>query len=193
MSAIYGIGNPSEYHKMILTLRTGDKLGQRDIIARLIAMQYNRNEADFQRGTFRVRGDTIDIFPAEHAEMAVRIELFDDEVETLQLFDPLTGRVRQKIPRFTVYPSSHYVTPRDTVVRAVETIKIELRERLEFFHKRRQAGRGAAARAAHALRSGDAAGDWVSARASRTIRGTFRAPRPASRRRRWSTICRPTR
>ena len=134
VSAIYGIGNPSEYHQMILTLRTGDKLGQRDIIARLIAMQYNRNEADFQRGSFRVRGDTIDIFPAEHAEMAVRVELFDDEVETLQLFDPLTGRVRQKIPRFTVYPSSHYVTPRDTVVRAVETIKAELRERLEFFY-----------------------------------------------------------
>ncbi|AOI58030.1 excinuclease ABC subunit B [Burkholderia diffusa] len=135
VSAIYGIGNPSEYHQMILTLRTGDKLGQRDVIARLIAMQYSRNEQDFQRGTFRVRGDTIDIFPAEHAELAVRVELFDDEVETLQLFDPLTGRVRQKIPRFTVYPSSHYVTPRDTVMRAVETIKDELRERLEFFHR----------------------------------------------------------
>ncbi|WP_322005023.1 excinuclease ABC subunit UvrB [Paraburkholderia tropica] len=134
VSAIYGIGNPSEYHQMILTLRQGDKLGQRDVIARLIAMQYSRNEQDFQRGTFRVRGDTIDIFPAEHAEMAVRVELFDDEVETLQLFDPLTGRVRQKIPRFTVYPSSHYVTPRETVLRAVETIKTELRDRLEFFH-----------------------------------------------------------
>ncbi|MFX1672758.1 excinuclease ABC subunit UvrB [Paraburkholderia sp. A2WS-5] len=134
VSAIYGIGNPSEYHQMILTLRQGDRIGQRDVIARLIAMQYSRNEQDFQRGTFRVRGDTIDIFPAEHAEMAVRLELFDDEVETLQLFDPLTGRVRQKIPRFTVYPSSHYVTPRETVLRAVETIKSELRERLEFFH-----------------------------------------------------------
>ena len=134
VSAIYGIGNPSEYHKMILTLRTGDKIGQREVIARLIAMQYNRNEADFQRGAFRVRGDTIDVFPAEHAEMALRIELFDDEVESLQLFDPLTGRVRQKIPRFTVYPSSHYVTPRETVMRAVETIKEELRERLEFFY-----------------------------------------------------------
>jgi excinuclease ABC subunit B len=134
VSAIYGIGNPSEYHQMILTLRTGDRIGQRDVIARLIAMQYNRNEADFQRGAFRVRGDTIDIFPAEHAEMALRVELFDDEVESLHLFDPLTGRVRQKIPRFTVYPSSHYVTPRETVMRAVETIKAELRERLEFFH-----------------------------------------------------------
>ena len=134
VSAIYGIGNPSEYHQMVLILRTGDKLDQREIIARLIAMQYTRNEQDFQRGTFRVRGDTIDIFPAEHAEMAVRVELFDDEVQTLQLFDPLTGRVRQKIVRFTVYPSSHYVTPRETVLRAVETIKAELRERLAFFH-----------------------------------------------------------
>ena len=135
VSAIYGIGNPSEYHKMILTLRTGDKIGQREIIGRLIAMQYSRNDSDFQRGTFRVRGDTIDIFPAEHAELAVRVDLFDDEVDTLQLFDPLTGRIRQKILRFTVYPSSHYVTPRDTVMRAVDTIKDELRERLEFFHK----------------------------------------------------------
>ncbi len=135
VSAIYGIGNPGEYHKMILTLRNGDKMGQREVIARLIAMQYNRNEADFSRGTFRVRGDTIDVFPAEHAELAVRIELFDDEIDSLQLFDPLTGRVRQKIPRFTVYPSSHYVTPRDTVMRAIETVKAELRSRLEFFYQ----------------------------------------------------------
>lgn len=135
VSAIYGIGNPGEYHKMVLTLRTGDKLGQREVIARLIAMQYSRNEADFSRGTFRVRGDTIDIFPAEHAELAVRVELFDDEIDSLQLFDPLTGRVRQKIPRFTVYPSSHYVTPRDTVMRAIETIKDELRERLAGFYQ----------------------------------------------------------
>ncbi|MFK0375315.1 excinuclease ABC subunit UvrB [Pandoraea sp. NPDC090278] len=135
VSAIYGIGNPSEYHQMILTVRQGDKLGQREIIARLIAMQYTRNETDFGRGTFRVRGDTIDIFPAEHAELALRVELFDDEVDTLQLFDPLTGRVRQKVPRFTVYPSSHYVTPRETVLRAIETIKDELRERLDFFYK----------------------------------------------------------
>ncbi len=120
---------------MILTVRQGDKLGQREIIARLIAMQYTRNETDFGRGTFRVRGDTIDVFPAEHAELALRIELFDDEVDTLQLFDPLTGRVRQKVPRFTVYPSSHYVTPRETVLRAIETIKDELRERLDFFYK----------------------------------------------------------
>ncbi|MGO4328321.1 excinuclease ABC subunit UvrB [Cupriavidus sp. 2TAF22] len=135
VSAIYGIGNPSEYHKMILTLRTGDKISQRDVIARLIAMQYTRNETDFQRGTFRVRGDTLDIFPAEHAELAVRVDMFDDEIDSLLFFDPLTGRVRQKIPRFTVYPSSHYVTPRETVLRAIEDIKVELRERLDFFYK----------------------------------------------------------
>jgi excinuclease ABC subunit B len=131
VSAIYGIGNPGDYHAMILVLRHGDRLGQRDIIARLTAMQYRRNETDFARGTFRVRGDTIDIFPAEHAEVAVRVELFDDEVESIQLFDPLTGRIRQKVPRFTVYPSSHYVTPRQTVLDAIETIKVELKDRLE--------------------------------------------------------------
>ncbi|MFZ9239456.1 MAG: excinuclease ABC subunit UvrB, partial [Burkholderiaceae bacterium] len=135
VSAIYGIGNPSEYHQMILTLRAKDRVSQRDIIARLIQMQYTRNDIDFDRGTFRVRGDTIDIFPAEHAELAVRVDLFDDEIDSIQLFDPLTGRVRQKIPRFTVYPGSHYVTPRSTVLRAIETIKEELRERLEFFRK----------------------------------------------------------
>ena len=131
VSAIYGIGNPADYHRMVMTLRVGDKLGQRDVIAHLIRMQYTRNEIDFSRGAFRVRGDTIDVFPAEHSELALRIELFDDEIESLQLLDPLTGRVRQKIPRFTVYPSSHYVTPRDRVVAAIETIKEELRTRLD--------------------------------------------------------------
>ena len=135
VSAIYGIGSPQDYHAMILTLRVGDKLSQRDVITRLTTMQYSRNEMDFSRGTFRVRGDTIDVFPAEHAELAIRIDLFDDEIETLQLFDPLTGKIRQKIPRFTVYPSSHYVTPRQTVLRAIEDIKLELRERLDFFNK----------------------------------------------------------
>ena len=130
VSAIYGIGEPESYHRMVMTLRTGDKLGQRDVIAQLIRMQYQRNDTEFARGKFRVRGDTIDVFPAEHSELAIRIELFDDEVESLQLFDPLTGRVRQKIPRFTVYPSSHYVTPRDKVLAAVETIKLELSTRL---------------------------------------------------------------
>jgi excinuclease ABC subunit B len=131
VSAIYGIGNPSDYHRMVMTLRVGDKMGQRDVIAQLIRMQYTRNEIEFARGAFRVRGDTIDVFPAEHSELALRIELFDDEIESLALLDPLNGRVRQKIPRFTVYPSSHYVTPRDRVVAAVETIKEELRIRLD--------------------------------------------------------------
>jgi excinuclease ABC subunit B len=131
VSAIYGIGKPEDYHQMILTLRAGEKLGQRDVIAQLVRMQYQRNDMDFSRGTFRVRGDTIDVFPAEHSELALRIELFDEEIETLQLFDPLTGRIKQKIARFTVYPSSHYVTPREQVLKAVETIKVELAERLK--------------------------------------------------------------
>ena len=131
VSAIYGIGKPESYHRMIMTLRVGDKMGQRDVIAQLIRMQYQRNDQDFSRGKFRVRGDTIDVFPAEHSELAIRIELFDDEIESLQLFDPLTGRIRQKIPRFTVYPSSHYVTPRDQVLAAIETIKLELDQRLK--------------------------------------------------------------
>lgn len=135
VSAIYGIGNPGDYHSMVLTLRPGDKLSQRDIVTRLISMQYERNELDFQRGIFRVRGDTIDIFPAEHNELAIRVELFDDQVESLHFFDPLTGKIKQKLPRFTVYPSSHYVTPRETVLRAIETIKAELRERLDEFVK----------------------------------------------------------
>ena len=135
VSAIYGIGKPESYHRMIMTLRTGVQIGQRDIIAQLVRMQYQRNELEFTRGKFRVRGDTIDIFPAEHSELALRIELFDDEIETLQLFDPLTGKIRQKLPRFTVYPSSHYVTPREQVLAAVETIKTELAERLEYFYK----------------------------------------------------------
>ena len=135
VSAIYGIGNPGDYHSMVMTLRPGDKMSQRDILMRLIAMQYDRNETDFKRGVFRVRGDTIDIFPAEHNELAVRVELFDDVIESLQFFDPLTGKIRQKIPRFTVYPSSHYVTPRDTVLKAIETIKAELRLRLDEFVK----------------------------------------------------------
>ena len=133
VSAIYGIGQPEAYHQMVMTLRAGDKMGQRDMIAQLVRMQYQRNDVEFSRGKFRVRGDTIDVFPAEHSEMAIRIELFDDEIESLQLFDPLTGRVRQKIPRFTVYPSSHYVTPREQVLAAVEAIKLELSDRVKDF------------------------------------------------------------
>ncbi len=133
VSAIYGIGDPSEYHSMILHLRTGEKYSQRDVIQRLAVMQYDRNEMDFRRGTFRVRGDVIDIFPAEHAEHAVRISLFDDEIESLTLFDPLTGRTLHGLTRFTVYPSSHYVTPRATTLRAVDAIKLELADRIKTF------------------------------------------------------------
>ena len=130
VSAIYGIGEPESYHQMVMTLRSGDKLGQREVIGQLVRMQYERNDMDFSRGCFRVRGETIDVFPAEHSELALRISLFDDEIDSLELLDPLTGRVRQAVPRFTVYPSSHYVTPRDKVLAAIETIKLELAQRL---------------------------------------------------------------
>ena len=133
VSAIYGIGDPSEYHGMILHLRAGEKMAQRDVLARLVAMQYERSELDFRRGTFRVRGDVIDVFPAEHAEHAIRIFLNDESIEKLEVFDPLTGRAQHPMARFTVYPSSHYVTPRETTLRAIEAIKIELRERIKFF------------------------------------------------------------
>ncbi len=167
VSAIYGIGDPVDYHGMILHLvamtrrceasgagmatshplpqsagfasnvsrdvRHNEKMAQRDVIKRLVEMQYERNEIDFSRGKFRVRGDVIDIFPAESSEHALRLTLFDDEVETLSLFDPLTGHILQKVPRYTVYPSSHYVTPRETVLAALETIKVELAERISFY------------------------------------------------------------
>ncbi|WP_374512480.1 excinuclease ABC subunit UvrB, partial [Niveibacterium sp.] len=133
VSCIYGIGDPVDYHSMILHLREGEKMPQRDVVQRLVGMQYSRSDLDFKRGTFRVRGDVIDIFPAENAEMAVRLELFDDEIEHITLFDPLTGHLKQKLGRFTVFPSSHYVTPRATVLKAIEGIKEELRERIAFY------------------------------------------------------------
>src|SRR5512144_2425668 len=135
VSAIYGIGDPVDYHGMILHLREHEKMEQRDVIKRLTAMQYERNDMDFNRGHFRVRGDVIDVFPAENSEHALRLTLFDDEVESLSLFDPLTGHIVTRVARFTVYPSSHYVTPRETTLRAVETIKVELAERIAYFQK----------------------------------------------------------
>ncbi len=135
VSAIYGIGDPVDYHGMVLHMTVGDKVSQRIMIDRLIGMQYDRNEFDFSRGTFRVRGDVIDVFPAENNETAVRISMFDDEVESITLFDPLTGQIFNKIPRYTVYPSSHYVTPRETTIRAMEKIKQELRDRVDFYIK----------------------------------------------------------
>jgi len=133
VSAIYGIGDASEYHSMILHVRQGDKLTQRDAIKRLTEMQYTRADLEFKRGTFRVRGDVLDVFPAENAESAVRVSLFDDEVETVQLFDPLTGHLRQKLARYTVFPSSHYVTGRSKVLNAIEAIKQELVVQKQFF------------------------------------------------------------
>lgn len=133
VSAIYGIGDPSEYQQMILSVKEGDRIDQRDIISILVSMQYERGEMDFKRGSFRVRGDIIDIYPAENSDVALRISLFDDEIDRLDLFDPLTGSIEQRIGRFTVFPSSHYVTPRETVLRACESIKEELRERIQFF------------------------------------------------------------
>ncbi|BAL25163.1 excinuclease ABC subunit UvrB [Azoarcus sp. KH32C] len=135
VSCIYGIGDPVDYHAMILHLREGERMAHRDLVQRLVAMQYTRSDIDFRRGTFRVRGDVIDVFPAENAELAVRIEMFDDEIEHLTLFDPLTGHLKQKLVRFTVYPSSHYVTPRATVLQAIEAIKEELRERVDYFYR----------------------------------------------------------
>ncbi|KXK42177.1 MULTISPECIES: excinuclease ABC subunit UvrB [Nitrosomonas] len=135
VSCIYGIGDPVDYHGMILHVREHEKISQRDIIQRLTGMQYQRNEFEFARGTFRVRGDVLDVFPAENSETALRISLFDDEVESMTLFDPLTGQTRQKVSRYTVYPSSHYVTPRSTTLRAIETIKTELAGRLNYFHE----------------------------------------------------------
>ncbi len=135
VSAIYGIGAPESYTRMRLILRRGDRKTREDLIRQLVGMQYRRSDMEFRRGTFRVRGDTLDIFPAEHAEVAVRAELFDDEVDAVSLFDPLTGRTLQQVPRFVVYPASNYVTPKDEVMRAVEGIKAELKERIEFFHR----------------------------------------------------------
>ena len=135
VSAIYGIGDPVDYQGMVLHIQSGEKILQRNIVQRLVSMQYDRNDFDFARGTFRVRGDVIDIFPAENSETALRISMFDDEVESLTLFDPLTGQLFNKIKRFTVYPSSHYVTPRQTVVNAIENIKVELHDRVNYYLK----------------------------------------------------------
>jgi excinuclease ABC subunit B len=155
VSAIYGIGQPEAYHQMVMTLRVGDQMGQRDVIAQLVRMQYQRNEEDFSRGKFRVRGDTIDVFPAEHSELAIRIELFDDEIETLQLFDPLTGRIKQKIPRFTVYPSEPLRDAARPRAGRGGDHQAGAGGAAQATGGRRQAGRGAAAGATHALRPGD--------------------------------------
>ncbi len=131
VSAIYGLGDPKSYMKMLLHLRRGDILTQREVLQRLTQLQYTRNEVDLVRGTYRVRGDVIDVFPAEADNEAVRIELFDDEIETISLFEPLTGEILQKLPRYTIYPKTHYVTPRETILKTIDAAKEELKERLK--------------------------------------------------------------
>jgi excinuclease ABC subunit B len=132
VSAIYGLGDPEAYFSMVLHLVRGDRIDQRALLRRLAELQYKRNELDFSQGTYRVRGDVIDIFPAESERDAVRVELFDDEVESLSYFDPLTGEVVRRVPRLTVFPKSHYVTPRERLLEACEHIKVELKERLKY-------------------------------------------------------------
>src|SRR5699024_5042793 len=138
VSCIYGLGSPESYLKMVVHLDRGDRIDQRTLLARLADLQYSRNEVDFSRATFRVRGDVIDVYPAESDFEAIRVELFDDEVENISAFDPLTGKVIGRLPRFTFYPKSHYVTPRETLLEAVENIKVELNERLEYLRNNDQ-------------------------------------------------------
>ena len=138
VSCIYGLGSPESYLKMVVHLDRGDRINQRDLLARLAALQYTRNEVDFSRATFRVRGDVIDVYPAESDFEAIRVELFDDEVESISAFDPLTGKLIGKLPRFTFYPKSHYVTPRETLLEAIEHIKVELAQRLEYLRSNDQ-------------------------------------------------------
>ena len=133
VSSIYGLGDPEAYHQMVIHLNRGEPMEQRTLIRRLAELQYTRNDTDFHRATYRVRGDVIDIFPAESDEEAVRVELFDDEVEQLSFFDPLTGQVLRKVPRLTIYPKTHYVTPRETLLEAIDKIKDELKDRLAHY------------------------------------------------------------
>jgi excinuclease UvrABC helicase subunit UvrB len=184
VSAIYGIGDPTEYHSMILHVRQGDKLTQRDAIKRLTEMQYQRAELDFQRGTFRVRGDVLDIFPAENAENAVRVSLFDDEVESLKLFDPLTVTCARRWRATPIFPSSHYVTGRQKVLNAIEAIKLELAHAEGVLRRPDEADRGAAHRAADALRSRDDDGDRLLQRHRELLASPVGTPGRASRRRR---------
>ncbi|WP_025094958.1 excinuclease ABC subunit UvrB [Acinetobacter soli] len=133
VSAIYGLGDPEAYMKMLLHVVQGDRVNRDDLIRRLVEMQYTRNELEFLRGTYRIRGEILDVFPAESDQFAIRIELFDDEVDSIRWFDPLTGKMQRKVPRVTIYPKSHYVTPKDNLTRAIGTIKDELKEQLKFF------------------------------------------------------------
>ena len=192
VSAIYGLGDPESYHEMILHLNRGEIMDQRRLLRRLADMQYTRNELDLQAGTYRVRGDVIDVFPAESAREAIRVELFDETIESLATFDPLTGEILRKLPRYTMYPGSHYVTPKERLIGAIDHIREELRERLKVLRDAEQAGRGAASRTAHHVRHGDDEGGRL-LRRHRELLALPVGPRSrASRHRACSTICRAT-
>src|SRR5699024_9176473 len=133
VSSIYGLGDPESYLKMLLHIVVGDVVDRNALIKRLVALQYTRNELDFERGTYRLRGELLDIYPAESEQLAVRISMFDDEVEKISWFDPLTGKTVRSVPRITIYPKSHYVTPREKLEAASKTIRAELDERLKYF------------------------------------------------------------
>ncbi len=137
VSAIYGLGDPQAYLSMVLHVSRGDRMDQRYILHRLTELQYTRNDAVLERATYRVRGDVIDVYPADSEKDAIRIELFDDEVESISFFDPLTNALIAKVPRVTIFPKTHYVTPRERILQSIEEIKIELRERLAYFGKRK--------------------------------------------------------
>ncbi len=192
VSAIYGLGDPAAYHRMVLHLARGTRIDQRDLLRRLAELQYTRNPLDLARGTYRVRGDVIDIFPAESERAAVRIELFDDEIEQISTFDPLTGEVEQTTPRVTIYPKTHYVTPRETLLASVDQIRVDLARQLDALRDGEQARRGAAARAAHALRHGDDRRGRLLLGHRELLALSCRDAGRASRRRACSTICRTT-
>ena len=190
VSSIYGLGDPQAYLSMVLHLVRGERIDQRRLLRRLAEMQYTRNDMDLQPGTYRVRGDIIDIFPAESGRDAVRVELFDDTLENLSLIDPLTGAVIGRIPRFTVYPGTHYVTPRERLMRGDRSDPRGIARAAGRAARRRQAGRGAAARAAHAVRSGDDQGGRLLLGHRELFALSVGAPARASRRRACTTICR---
>ena len=193
VSAIYGLGDPESYHSMILHLNRGEIMDQRRLLRRLADMQYTRNELDLQAGTYRVRGDVIDVFPAESAREAIRVELFDETIESLALFDPLTGEIQRKVPRYTVYPGSHYVTPKERVIGAIDYDPRGAARSAQGAARTEQAGGGAAPRAAHHVRHGDDERGRLLLRHRELLALSLAAARRASRHRACSTIYRRTR
>ncbi|MGC4106911.1 MAG: DEAD/DEAH box helicase family protein [Thermomicrobiales bacterium] len=193
VSCIYGIGSVETYARMVVKLETGGRIDRDKLAKGLVDLQYRRNDVAFARGTFRLRGEMVDIYPSHYEDRAWRVTLFGDEIEGIAEFDPLTGEVTARLDAITVYANSHYVTPRPTLTQAIHDIKLELKERLEALTARGQAAGGRAAAAAHHLRHRDDGDHRRPARASRTTRATSPAAIPASRRRRCSSTCPRTR